>query len=1453
MHDIALRLAGSDTSIDVLVTVDDHHTGADLAAAVGAHVGVSTRHLVVERTGQPVDLDRPVADLDLLAGDVVRLDGLASPNDPIPLRALALDVVSGPAAGDSAILRTGANTIGRSSGADITIADPTVSRVHATLTVGTGGTTELTPAPGAGNAVRVAGVIVAPGATRRIDLGDSIEIAGTRLVVRRFERQPCDDRDRLGQVAFHRTPYRPPRVRPADVEPVGPIPTRPEPRRLQLVAVAAPVVAGVAMYFVTGQAMFLLFTLVSPVVMIGTAVDDRRSGRRSFADDLAAFRSMVADRRAGFDGLAATEGRVRHAAHPDTAQLVRRAELRTIDLWPRGRDAPDVLRLRVGLGDDTAAFEMRLAAGGDDDLRVEAERRLRGADRLVAVPIAVDLTERHLAVHGDPLLVDGTAAALVVQVATLHSPDDVTLVGAVDPDRNLDAMKWLPHCRSVTSPLVGAHLAESASAADDLIARLLDLAERRVGETTVGHQRAVAWPRVVAVLDATLRPDPAPLARLLDLARDASISVVWLADRAADVPRQAGAVLAVSQADGARLVGRLWTTEPTEPDHDVELDHVRPTVVDRVARALAPVRDASGSSLTTSIPRTVGLFDVVGHPDVDSIAAAWRRGRGPGLPFVIGVGADGPVELDLVADGPHTLIGGTSGSGKSELLQSTVAALALRHPPERLNFLFVDYKGGASSQVFERLPHTVGYVTNLSASLAHRALVSLRAELHHRMALLEGRAKDLADLAERDPAAAPPSLVIVVDEFATLVKEVPDFVAGIVDIAQRGRSLGIHLVLATQRPTGAVDENILANTNLRISLRMLDRTESNAVLDSPDAAEIPAPLRGRGLVRLGPRRLVEFQSAYASAPAAAATERTAVTVRPFDRLDGSPSTATSTVSTSGTIGRSCASQLDVALDAIADAARSVAAAVPRRPWRDVLPEHVRLADAWDAPESSPARDEPGRTIVVGRYDAPERQAQGVALVDLERSGGLAVFGSGGSGRTTLLRTIAAGVERCGGGAVTLAFDFGTRGLAPLRSLQSVVDVATGDDLEAVTRHLLVLDAELTRRRAALASSSAEHLTAHHRDRHERFDRIVLLIDGFGAFAETLLDPLAGPVGGETWSELVHRLVVDGRTVGIHTVVTADRRSAVPTRLQSAIGSRLVLRHADPQSYADLGVPAKRIDVFDATAGRGLLDGVEIQVAVEGVDPTARGQAEALGALATESVGDRRVPVPLVSSALPERFGPSTARSIGVADVSGTAVTVDVDWSHLAIVGPSRSGRSTALAAAWHALATDDSYLVGPSSSPLAGLAVPVGRARFGRAPAVAELLDRIANRVTSVSPERPVLLFVDDVDAFDDPTLDPLWQRLLAVDEIRIVATMESRSMTGYTTSAAVNELRRARRSLVLQPTDPTEFLQATGVKLSLRPGLRMPPGRGVLLVDRQPTVLQVADVFSSLPADVAA
>lgn len=1456
--ELILRARSTDGACsDVVVDLDTTHLVSELTRALAVELGLRDRSSVVtvSRTGATLDPNSEIGASGIVSGDELVIG--RSLNMPavqaVPKHAVSVDVLAGPDAGVSVTMLPGRYTIGRSRSSDIVLDDPTVSRSHLTVTVDDDWTVTVRQSEAVSNEVTVNDSVVADD-TVVID-HDVVGLGGTRLAFRRFVRADDQRRDQLGQIEFQRTPYRPPVISERDAPELGKIPEQREGRRFQLLSVLAPLAAGLAFFAFSRQPQFLVLTAMSPIVAVANYFEDKRTGRRKFEDDSEKFAARLVEWRGEIDDVLARERVERLRAAPDLADLARRAELRTVDLWARGRDAPDFLRLRVGLGTAESSIEPEVPTGGEDDLRRDAEAVLIGTDSLHDVPVTTDLAEHGaVGIHGPVELVTGTASSMVMQATTLHSPEDLTLVAAVSPERGMnDWLKWLPHMRSVSSPIGGNHIAATTDEVAELLGVLLEVAEFRTDK----QERDVdkRWPWILAVIDVDLRPDPADVARLLDLCPAAGISVVWLANSAAEVPRQAAEVLVADHGPGAALIGTLWSTDPEVEERTLEVEQVRIEIADRVARALAPIRDASTASLASSIPRVAPLLDVleVGHPTAEWVAEKWTSQSGYGLPFPIGMGADGPLVLDLVEDGPHTLIGGTSGAGKSELMQSIVSSLAVHHPPNRLNFLFVDYKGGASSNVFGILPHTVGYVTNLSAELSIRALTSLRAELNRRMQVMEGKAKDLEEMLDLYPEDAPASLVIVVDEFATLVKEVPEFVAGVVDIAQRGRSLGIHLILATQRPSGSVNENILANTNLRISLRMLDRSESMSVINSPEAGDIPVPLKGRAYARLGPRHLAAFQSAYCGAPLTTSEIATPILTASFVRTNDSPKSAAGAGTGAG--GTPTGTHLDAVLDAVRGAFTTLAIAEPRQPWREVLPDLVMLTDVLEDPRARPALDAPGRVIAMGMIDAPERQDQSPALVDLEEGGGWLIFGSGGSGKTTALRTLAVSAAATGrpDQVEIFGFDFASRGLASLLPLPHVIDVASGDDLEAVTRHILTLSFELVRRRELLAAAHAEHLTAYNQ-RHEPLSRVLVLIDGFGALSAQFLTSGGGAMSVaipmDRWFDMMQDIIVEGRQVGIHVVMTSDRRNAVPSRVHSAVANKLVLRHADEHGYGEHGVPAARSKGLDLEPGRGLwqADSV-VQLASVSVDPVGKAQSEMIHRFA-ESFPTDHVSS-LASTALPEVASLSALRAVappsarltfplGVSDRTGEAAMIDMTWSSMLVAGGPRSGRSTTLSTCAAGLAgTHQLWGMGPASSMLDRSLLD--EEAFGPADVIVPAIDRLVNMMEMGPADKPIVLLFDDLDLFDDMSLNTEFERLAKLDELRVIATVEGRSLSGYTTNPMLTNLRRARRLLILAPDDPTDVLQASGVKAPIRPGQRMTPGRGVLVVDRVPTVVQVA------------
>ena len=437
-----------------------------------------------------------------------------------------------------------------------------------------------------------------------------------------------------------------------------------------------------------------------------------------------------------------------------------------------------------------------------------------------------------------------------------------------------------------------------------------------------------------------------------------------------------------------------------------------------------------------------------------------------GLRVPVGMQSGAPFVLDLRQDGPHALVAGTTGAGKSEFLQALIVGLATMHSPERVTFLLVDYKGGAAFKECVNLPHTVGMVTDLDRNEVRRALISLNAELHHRELLLQkADAKDLMEMERKGHPDTPPSLLIVVDEFAALAKEIPEFVDGVVDVALRGRSLGLHLVLATQRPAGVITGQIRANTNLRIALRMAADDESADVVGSPVAAAIERRLPGRAVARIGPQELVPFQSAYVGGHTLADVQPPMARVRLFGfDHDTAIAEERRVVVPAGSPERPAATRRQpprrVRAVRGADAAPAVAA-VARRQLRARPPARVD-ATTWRSCSAS----------VTSRPASCSRSPT---------SGPTPTAGCSCSARAAPARrspcaaspSAPASPPRPAGIPVEVhAIDFAGRGLDVLEALPHVGSVIAGDDTERVTRLLRTLRERIDQRAVAFAEVRA---------------------------------------------------------------------------------------------------------------------------------------------------------------------------------------------------------------------------------------------------------------------------------------------------------------------------------------------------------------------------------------------
>lgn len=1484
--------AGGTAAIDVVVDVEPEHTVGEVAAALAAHVGLRGGGWSITRpaTGEEFDTGELVGGLGLTDGNTLvlgRLDDAASsaaaaPGVDSPRRGTVgwwVEVVGGPDLGRRRRLDPGTSTrIGRDPGAEFTVRDPSLGRLAVELRTAEDGTVTVVPGPGPGIEIAIDGEPVA--APMPWTPGRVLRCAATEFEFRRRSAVLTVASATTPTVPVHRAAGQPPPPAAVTLALDGGVPSEPEPTSFAYLAAAMPLAMGLALA-VLYSPRFLLFAVFSPVVAVGGYLDQRRRRRNRQRRIEASFDRALGDVATRAVEALTLERRQRRRHVPDLAELAHRIERRDARLWGR-RLGVEGAPVRCGHGTITPLVTVEAPTGGDEPLQAVAAERLDPVRHLADVPIAVDLvTETVINLAGPSTVTAPLANALLLQAACHHPPGELVIAAARPSEHNAACwLPWLPHARAAERLLDAPALAETPSQANALAQAVLRLADTRAADTrsrTAPNGPATIWrPRVLVAVEASLVADPSLRARLGGLGGEAGVSLLWLTATADTAP----ATTTVQLRCPARTAGRPARLHHVPPSVaevvEFEPDGLEPREARRLALGLAPLVDAAAPDDAGVVPSVTTLAEVLGpgFRRPEAVAARWARPRSPSLAAPVGVGPDGVVALDLVVDGPHCLIGGTSGSGKSELTMSFVAALVAEYPPDRLNVLFVDYEGGATGQAFAEAPHTVGCVTNLDGALAQRALVSLRAELQRRMDLLRGRAKDVDELAAIDPTAAPPALVIVIDEFATLVAEVPSFMAGIIDLAQRGRSLGIHLLLATQRPAAAVSDDILANTSLRICLRTIDGVESTSVLGLPDAARIDPQHRGRALVRRGPGTPTVFQAAWSAAPVSSATIRRSVSVRPLLAPTPPPPDRSPHAGPGPPVGggRSCGpTELDQLLEAVRLAAEADGRSPAPPPWLPELPTTLPLDGLAHLATVAPV---PGPGVDVGLIDDPARQARRIARIDLAGTGGLLIVGAGGSGKTTALVTVAAAAASTDEPPVLFALDFAGRRLTSLDGEPHCAAVAVGDDLEAVTRLIAVLEQEVVDRRAGRLDDQRP---------------LLLLIDDYGALTQTF-EGAGVPTGHHQWLERLNRLIVDGRQVGLATVVAADRRATVRAALWSALGARLVLRCVDESAYRDLGVDPHLLGA-QPPPGRGILDGCIVQLAmpsttgpghppappaptrlvvralpgdltpavIAAAAPASTGPVT--GGTTAAMAGDLTATCPATGTAAAARAegadGPAAGRAslvagsrslsvrVGLVDLTREPLDLDLALDDVAVLGPPRSGRSTALAAIAHQVAAAGRGVLacGPRRS---ALAASVAVDRWFSLDGASSGLAGLADLAADTDPDRPPVLLIDGVELLDDPSFDAASSRLVAAG---LPLAAAATSLRGYGTNPLWQRARRARSLILLGPPAPVEMQELAGVAFAVRPGVARSPGRAVALVDGHPRLVQITN---ALAAEVA-
>ena len=697
-------------------------------------------------------------------------------------------------------------------------------------------------------------------------------------------------------------------------------------------ATIAPVVVSLALWLITGSVFALVFAALGPAVAVASLVDARIQSRRTRRRERGRFAAELDAARREVDEAHARERAALERAAPSALRLVEAT-------WPDAEQWLADLGSAVVVGVGAGERESSLTLDGlptASRARGSAERAVHelaeAAHTIALAPVGFD-ARIGIGVVGPAVVADAVLRGLVLQLAALLPPG-AHAFEVEAPAGRLERWSWvdaLPHSTT---------LSESAAAR---------------------HTRIRLLCGAAAVPAAAAGQSAAP--RSLTLAA---------AERRESLPRSARIVIAATGA-----TGRIAQHPDPGETGMVRLELVSLEQAHAVAVSLDSHATREGLTGAATLPHQLAFADLPdsGAADETAVAAAAPTGHvaaqttaaqttasPAGLDCVVAITADGALSLDLVAHGPHAVVGGTTGSGKSELLTAWILAMARRHPPNRASVLLVDFKGGSAFAPLASLPHCVGTITDLDEAGAGRALVSLSAELRRRERYLASVGAKSVDALDATRATVLPRLVIVVDEFAAMVAGFPELHALFADIAARGRSLGVHLVLCTQRPAGVIRDAVLANSALRLSLRVNNRADSSAVIGTDAASALPVHPRGRAYVSTDGEEPVLAQFPLVTSRDIAGVE---ARWHGFDYR-------------------------------------------PHRPWLDPLPTDLPL-------EPLLARSAPGdgTALPFGMLDDPDAQSQPDAEYRPVVDGNLLVVGGAASGKSTLLDTLARSARAAG--------------------------------------------------------------------------------------------------------------------------------------------------------------------------------------------------------------------------------------------------------------------------------------------------------------------------------------------------------------------------------------------------------------------------------------------------------
>ena len=907
--------------------------------------------------------------------------------------------------------------------------------------------------------------------------------------------------------------------------------------------------AMIAVSIVMKRGLFVLVTaagtLMTVIFSVTTFITDKNDKKRNEAERVDTYQKYLLEMRKKLFELADRQKESLLFHNPSVKEISEMVKDYSSRLYERSENDSDFLTLCVGYCDMFTSFKVKYKNDAlntqKDELKDEMIDIVSEYQSIPDMPVVIDLKKAHLGIIGEKENIQSQLQCIIAQICFFQSYHDIEVITLVDEDdvNKFEWIKWYPHCKVKNINISGLVYGENQR--DQVLGNIAQILKFRKQKKEEEKKDGVYLPYYIFIIDnPKLVINHSIMEYLQGNSSGMGFCMIYTTNIQANLPENVKTILMLDSTDKSTL----FMNEGTLVNKHMSSLTAEGIKLEEMSRRLAPIVHNKGVS--TQIPDSITFFEMynIKNPQQLPIQRLWAQNASyKSLAVPLGVRAkEDYVYLDLheKSHGPHGLVAGTTGSGKSEILQSYILSLAVNFHPHEVGFLLIDYKGGGMANLFNKLPHLLGTITNLDGSESMRALASIKSELARRQRIFNeygvNNINQYTKLFKAGEAGLPmPHLFLISDEFAELKKEQPDFMTELVSAARIGRSLGVHLILATQKPTGVVDDQIWSNSKFKLALKVQDESDSKEVLKTPDAARITQP--GRAILQVGNNEIYEmFQSAWSGA----AFNEDEVE-RGFDNrvyllnFLGQGQLLNEDLSNADTERSSKVTQLDAVVEYIYSTYSTMNCINVEKPWLPPLSQKIFVSELSEH-NFTLNESEHNLSCAVGIVDIPEQQIQMEYIHNFEKDGNFVIFGAPGFGKSTTEMTIALSLAAKNSSALLnyYVLDFGNSSLAQLRALPQTADYISFDDSEKLKKFIKYLSEEMRRRKTLFSQVNAINFNMYNSFAEQILPAIIIFIDNYDVVKEI----------GMELEDFIAKLTRDGTGVGIYTVISASRTNSV---------------------------------------------------------------------------------------------------------------------------------------------------------------------------------------------------------------------------------------------------------------------------------------------------------------------